>query len=106
MPLEEWPHEAATYAIEDARRTLQLFQAQAQDDSPVVDRETGVVRNEAEQVAAAWGLHLAGVWGIRTDPVAVARLGRELDAQSAAFSAPLKAHGILRADGSFSNNEQ
>ena len=99
VPLEDWPPEAAAYAIEDARRTLQLFQAQAQDYSTVVDRETGVVRNEAEQVAAAWGLHLAGVWGIRTDPVAVARLGRELDAQSAAFSATLKAHGILRADG-------
>lgn len=99
VPLEEWPPEAASYAIEDARRTLQLFQAQANDDSPVVLRDPPCVINEAEQVAAAWGLHLAGVWGIRTDPQAVVRLGRELDEQSAAFTARLKTHGILRADG-------
>jgi len=99
VPLERWPEEASRYAIEDAERTMRLFLDQASDDSPVVDRDTGTVTNEAEQVAAAWGLHLAGTWGIRTDPAAVVKLSHELDKQAHGFRSTLLKYGILRPDG-------
>ena len=83
VPLEQWPKDAIDYAMGDATRTMRLFLAQGKDDSLVVDVATGAVTNEQEQVAAAWGLHLAGVWGLRTDPHAVAALARRLDEREA-----------------------
>lgn len=57
MPLEDWPEGARTYAIDDARATLGVYRAQAQQ--PV---EHYV--NEADQVRAAWWLQLVSVHGI------------------------------------------
>jgi len=99
VPLEAWPKEALDYAMGDATRTLRLFLAQGKDDSLVVDVATGAVTNEQEQVAAAWGLHLAGVWGLRTDPHAVAALARRLDEEALAHEAAMRAAGVLRPDG-------
>lgn len=99
VPLAEWPKEALDYALGDATRTLRLYEAQGRDDSPVVDPNTGAVTNELEQVAAAWGLHLAGVWGIRTDPHAVAVLARRLDEEAADYEATMRKANVLRPDG-------
>jgi DNA polymerase I-like protein with 3'-5' exonuclease and polymerase domains len=100
VPLAQWPEEASSYALEDATRTLRLFLAQGDDDSPVVDRATLAVTNEQEQVAAAWALHLAGVWGIRTDGHAVADLSLRLDQEAKGLEALVRAAGIFRPDGS------
>jgi len=100
VPLEQWPKDAIDYAMGDATRTMRLFLAQGKDDSLVVDVATGAVTNEQEQVAAAWGLHLAGVWGLRTDPHAVAALARRLDEEALAHEAAMRAAGVLRANGS------
>jgi DNA polymerase I-like protein with 3'-5' exonuclease and polymerase domains len=99
VPLEAWPKEALDYAMGDATRTLRLFHAQGEDDSLVVDQATGAVTNEQEQVAAAIALHLAGVWGIRTDPHAVAELARRLDEEAVAHERAMREAGVLRADG-------
>lgn len=100
VPLEQWPEEASSYALEDATRTLRLFLAQGADDSVVVDRTALAVTNEQEQVAAAWALHLAGVWGIRTDGHAVADLSLRLDQEAKGLEALVREAGIFRPDGS------
>jgi DNA polymerase-1 len=99
VPLSEWPKEALDYAMGDATRTLRLFLDQGKDDSLVVDPSTGTITNELEQVAAAWGLHLSGMWGIRTDPHAVASLARRLDEEAAGYENAMRAAGVLRKDG-------
>lgn len=58
-PLYQWPKEARQYALDDARDTLAVFQAQP----PVHDEFT--------QVRAAWALHLMSVHGMVTDKNAV-----------------------------------
>jgi DNA polymerase I-like protein with 3'-5' exonuclease and polymerase domains len=100
VPIGQWPEAASRYALEDATRTLRLFFAQGQDDSLVVDRDTCAVTNEQEQVAAAWALHLAGVWGIRTDGHAVAELSQRLDQEAKGLEALVREAGIFRPDGS------
>ena len=100
VPLREWPQAALDYAMGDATRTLRLYLDQGKDESPVVDNATSSVVNEQEQVAAAWGLHLSGVWGIRTDPHAVATLARRLDEEATAHEELMRSAGVLRKDGS------
>jgi DNA polymerase-1 len=99
VPIGQWPEAASRYALEDATRTLRLYFAQGQDDSLVVDRDTYAVTNEQEQVAAAWALHLAGVWGIRTDGHAVADLSQRLDQEAKGLEALVREAGIFRPDG-------
>lgn len=99
VPIHEWPEAASSYALEDATRTLRLFFAQGQDASVVVDNATGNVTNEQEQVAAAWSLHLSGIWGIRTDGVAVAALAKRLDDEALGLEAKVREAGVFRKDG-------
>jgi len=79
VPLDQWPEKARDYALGDAYKTHKMFWAQVEDlDSAVVDPDTGFVTNEFETAAAAWALQLAGIWGVRTDPVAVSQLAEKL----------------------------
>lgn len=80
IPVALWPAAARDYAIGDAERTYQLWCAQASDTySGVVDKHTGLVTNEQEQAAAAFCLHLMGVWGVRTDHATVEALAARLE---------------------------
>ena len=81
IPTSQWPAAAKEYAIGDAERTYLLWCAQCSDASfaQVVDAETGLVTNEQEQAAAAFCLHLMGVWGVRTDHETVESLAARLE---------------------------
>lgn len=69
-PVEEWPKEARDYAIADSVGTLAVYEAQA---------KTGFnFATEDDQVRAAFTLHLASCWGMRTDPKAIDELERTL----------------------------
>jgi len=79
IPIDQWPPKAAEYARSDATRTHLMFMAQAKDShSGVVDEVSGFVTNEFETAAAAFALHLAGAWGVRTDAKAVSDLAEKL----------------------------
>ena len=69
VPLAAWPPAAAAYAMDDAKWTYRVYQAQAQPFhcEGVLYAGPDGVTNEDEQMRAAWGLHLISVWGIRTD---------------------------------------
>ena len=80
VPLEEWPAEAVSYAMDDAQWTYKVYQEQAQPFHCEGREYAGPdgVTNENEQMRAAWGLQLISLWGIRTDPEKVAELEDEL----------------------------
>tara|TARA_R110000765_G_scaffold270754_1_gene369550 strand:+ start:134 stop:2020 length:1887 start_codon:yes stop_codon:yes gene_type:complete len=98
VALDDWPLEALSYALDDARWTHQVYVNQCRDFISEGERYGGPhgIRNEDEQVRAAWGLHLMSVWGIRTDPVAVAALEQQLLPRVAAMRNKLEAAGLAR----------
>ncbi len=73
VPVSEWPEAASKYALDDVVGTWEVFQAQRSAD--VVDL--------FPQVRAAWALHLACIWGIRTEKAAVDELEKKLLAERA-----------------------
>lgn len=85
VPLEKWPQPAVDYAIGDAVYALEIFKLQ--EGSPNL-------HDEANQVRAAWALHLMRLWGIRTEQKAVDELRQVLESEHAAmmakFSAPIR----------------
>ena len=80
VPLEKWPAEAVSYAMDDAQWTYKVYQDQATPFKCEGREYAGPdgVTNEDEQMRAAWGLQLISLWGIRTDPEKVAELEDEL----------------------------
>jgi len=71
VPLIDWPAAAHDYAVDDAGYTWLICQDQ--------EREAGEeIPGELSQTQAAWALYLMGVWGVRTDPVAVAEFEHEV----------------------------
>ena len=85
---ENWPHAARSYALLDAVYTLEVWQAQ--EKWPDLEN----------QCRAAFALHLAGCWGVRTDPVQVQALEDRLRAEETDLLAQLDGEGLIRPNGS------
>lgn len=64
VPLEDWPQEAIDYAVGDAILTAAIYAAQ----EARAYRIGYDLPDQEAQVCAASALHLAGVWGVHTDP--------------------------------------
>jgi hypothetical protein len=93
VPLEAWPVEAKTYAIDDARWHLRVFLDQAQECAVAAEEP---LPNESEQCRAAFALHLMGVWGVRTDAAAVSALDARLRAHIEEAHEKLKQSMLLK----------
>lgn len=86
-PIPEWPEDARVYPIDDARNAMdvalaQLGQAPRGDGSTWANRN---LHNMKEQALAAWCLHLASAWGIRTDAASVESLRAQVDEEHKAI---------------------
>lgn len=99
VPLDAWPEDALRYAREDAEGTLGVFNAQWQAGVLGCAEHSPDIINEREQCFAAWALHLASCWGIRTDPSAVAALEKEVNARHQAIQARMHAEGLFKVGG-------
>lgn len=88
IPISQWPPEAAKYPVDDAVGTLRVFQAQGPEQLP----------DEVRQVRKAWGLHLISVWGMRTNPEAVAALEAEARERFNEVQQKLYEAGLLRLE--------
>lgn len=89
LPPESWPAEARRYAIDDARWTLAVWYSQrVQAGNEIPD--------SLEQAKHAWWMHLMGAWGVRTDPVAVAKLRTSLEHELSRMDAICRGAGLLR----------
>lgn len=91
VPHGDWPEEARRYALEDARLAWKLYEAQW--------KEEDLLRDENAQTRAAWMLHLAAAWGIRTDAAAVGELGVNLEREYRQLESELKDAGVIRETG-------
>lgn len=85
VPVDDWPHEAKQYPLDDARNTMdcalvQLGQMPWPDGST---RPLDNLHNMKEQAYAAWCLHLASMFGIRTDGAKVSELRVEIESRNA-----------------------
>jgi hypothetical protein len=92
IPIEQWPEGAKAYATDDARATLDVYNAQ----EPLKKW----AENEAAQVRAHWALHLIACWGVRTDGPRVDALGAALQAEADSILDRLVRAGMARSDGS------
>ena len=87
VSLDNWPEGAKTYPIEDAISTLQVYMCQR--DQP----------DEYSQARAAWALHLASAWGVRTDPDKVEAFEVEMLKEHGAVRERCKQYGFVRENG-------
>ena len=86
------PSEARTYALEDARTTLAVYEAQERyGPSVFVD--------QYRQTYAAFCLHLASAWGVHTDPEKVKKLADGLRADFDRLQGELMRANIVRPSG-------
>lgn len=88
IPVSEWPQGAIDYSAHDAKSTLWVARRQSDDDPRFL-------KNQHDRAQAHWGLHLASVWGFRTDPRMVARHRAYTEARLAAHEALLFEAGLL-----------
>lgn len=95
-PLCEWPEAAVSYAVEDARVTKRVYDAQ---QGYIDYYHQGTLPDEIPQHTYAWALKLVSLWGVRTDGEAVARLKDKLTKRQAEAIAALLPAGIFRVGG-------
>jgi len=88
VPISQWPHDAVQYALNDARYTLEVFNAQ-----------TIEMPDEGLQCRAAFSLFLMSGYGIITDPVLVKELGDELNSEHDHLKKFLMEKAFLRSEG-------
>lgn len=89
LDVSRWPAEFRDYAVKDATTTAAVWESLSPTCSP----------NAPIQCFHAWTLHLAGCWGWRTDPIAVAELKTELERRVKGVRYQLAQAGILSVDG-------
>lgn len=95
VPVEQWPVKARTYAMDDSRWNLALFDHQTGE----LQAEGGsgdVIPDELAQTRSAVWLYLMSVRGVRTDPSAVNRLATTTRASYERMNAIIRAADVLR----------
>lgn len=86
------PSEALSYALEDGRTTLAIYESQERHFAPLL-------KDQFRQARAAFALHLSSAWGVYTDEGAVDALEVALRAEFEALTFELQQVGIIRPDG-------
>jgi hypothetical protein len=94
VPLDEWPDDARTYAMDDAGYTWMVHEDQEREVEPEG------IPGEISQTQAGWALHLMSAWGVRTDPEAVDDFEKQVLEDYAEQEAICQRHGFVRKDGS------
>lgn len=92
VPVSDWPIEATSYALEDARATREIWLAQEPHKEFLAD--------EARQVRADFALKLISTWGLRTSKESVDRYAQETQAEYDRVLARLISAGLARKNGS------
>lgn len=100
IPFERWPREAKQYPIDDAKNTLDCYTVQSTGSKLNLGAVDGKSFTHLTlQARAAWAMHLASMWGIKTDPAKVAALEASVKAQDAVNKKRLAELGLLTPEG-------
>lgn len=94
VPLGQWPEGARKYAMDDARLTHALFEAQ----EPLAT--AGAIPDQHAQVRGHWALDLISSWGIRTSLGAVQALEKRVRLEFEEVRELLTSWHLVREDGS------
>jgi DNA polymerase I-like protein with 3'-5' exonuclease and polymerase domains len=94
VPLDKWPEPARQYPLDDAIHTRDVWVSQ-EEKNVAPDCIPGF----EHEMRAAWALDLLGIWGVRTDPVAVREYKAELEKEYAAQIVICKEFGFRRSNG-------
>jgi hypothetical protein len=95
LPLEQWDPGAIFYAKNDAVATLKVHYAQ-DAYKPKFAKISTVLRNEPDQVYAAYALHMISCWGMRTDPLWVAKMLQKIQQEQIQRRDQLIKAGLVR----------
>jgi DNA polymerase-1 len=85
------PTECIRYPLEDARATLDVYLAQ--------EEEAEFLGDQFRQTRNAFWKHLASAWGLRTNPLGVAKLALQTNKAIEEIEARLVSAGLVRPDG-------
>jgi hypothetical protein len=91
VPIAAWPEDARRYALDDARATFDVWQAQQPN-------EAEWLKDQYRQTRYAFWRHLMSAWGLRTDPQAVAELEKTKRSEYDRLARELVAAGLKRAN--------
>jgi hypothetical protein len=101
VALADWPEASVRYALEDSRLTFEVWKSQNRESAGYRESDF-LVRNESDQVRAAWALHLISCWGLITDTQRVTEYEKLWDRLYDDIQEELAASGLIKA--SFSAN--
>lgn len=96
LPIHSWPEAAARYAMDDVSHLIAVHDAQ---QTLAAQWSPNALQSAPAQVYSAWTFRLAEAWGVRIDPVAVAKVKARLQKELGETEAVLRDVGILRPDG-------
>lgn len=94
VPLKDWEEGAIAYGVDDAVYTGKVYFAQREDVAE--DIEGGEIPNSTDQARAHWSLHLAAVWGIRTEAKRVYEFRAALRESRGYLAKALRKVGFIR----------
>jgi len=96
VPLSRWPREAVDYSMNDAIATYATAMAQEK----LAQQTPGVLEDQFRQARKHLALHLASVWGIRTNGETLEDLAKKTKARIEEHREELLEAGFLRVNGS------
>lgn len=91
---EDYPEDARTYALEDARWHYLVW---AKQELELQEDDLDEVPDERPQLETAFWMYLMQAWGLRTDPKAVYKLDVEMTTEINALRVELVKQQIVRA---------
>lgn len=90
LPVEQWPEDARRYVIGDVVATYGVYREQEKDAHWLAD--------QYRQARAAFVFELMSVWGLHTDPEAVAKYKNKLETKFVTLAEEMVAHGLMRRE--------
>lgn len=103
MPIPEWPHNAREYPKDDARNTWDCAAALVRKGRNLgfveAPKLTEKITHQTFEARSALAMHLACVYGMRTDGEHVDKIAEGVEEKYATALERFKESGILRDDG-------
>jgi DNA polymerase-1 len=103
LPIEAWPDAARQYPKDDTRNTFEVAAEQVRKGFNLGWIEAWGLREKithmTHQARAAFSMHLASCWGVRTDGEHVEQLAAKLEEKRKSEIERFKDTGFIRADG-------
>jgi hypothetical protein len=100
VPISQWSEDHVRYAKDDAVHTLDVYEAQEElNRLAIAEHGVDLLSSQFRETRAYLALHLASVWGLRTDAAKVSALETQTVRAVDVLEARLKEAGFVRPAG-------